>query len=344
MKWDRIRGHDAIVRSFDIAWRKGRLGHAFLFVGPVGVGKHTLARELARAVLCETRSNELKACGRCASCALADAGSHPDLFLAARPEDKVEFPIDVVRELIEHLSLKPARGGRKVAIVDDADDMTAEAANAFLKTLEEPPGASLLILIGGPSPDRQYATIQSRCQIVSFAPLGREELSSLLRANGIDDPVRLDRLVRVAGGSIGQAMALDDESLWEFRKTLLSALAAATLDAFDLSGKWNQYVQEAGTEAAARRRRASLVVKVLLSLLQDALRLSRGVPPLVAGQDDSAILRNLAGRVGTENLLSWIDRVVEADLQISRMVQVELIVEACADALARLSPVIPVNI
>jgi len=138
MNWGRVMGHEAVARSFEAAWRKGRLGHGYLFVGPTGVGKHTFARELARAILCETRSGGLEACGRCAGCALVDAGTHPDLFLAARPDDAVDLPIELVRDLIEHLALKPARGGRKVAILDDADDLTPEAANAFLKTLEEP--------------------------------------------------------------------------------------------------------------------------------------------------------------------------------------------------------------
>jgi DNA polymerase-3 subunit delta' len=335
MTWSRIRGHETIVRSFDAAWRKGRLGHAYLFIGPAGVGKHTLARELARALLCETRSEHLAACGQCGGCAPVDARSHPDLFFAARPEDKVDLPIDLVRELIEHLSLKPARGGRKVAIVDDADDLSAEAANAFLKTLEEPAAGSLLILIGGQSPERQFSTILSRCQVVTFPPLTNDAVKSLLRERGITDQSRLDRLVRVAGGSIGQALALDDEALWEFRKVLLSAIASDKLDAFEVATKWNQHVEDAGKEAGVRRRRASLVLRLLIGLLQDTLRLSQGVPPLVANEEETAKLRRVADRIGQERLLDWIDRATEADVQIDRKVQLELVIEAFADALAR---------
>lgn len=335
MSWQRVRGHEAIVRAFDSAWRKQRLGHAYLFVGPAGVGKHTLARELAWALLCETPSKDLAACGRCGGCILVDAGTHPDLILTARPKEKVDLPIDQVRALIEHLALKPARGGRKVAILDDADDLSAEAANAFLKTLEEPPPGSVLILIGGPTPERQFSTILSRCQVVPFTPLSKTDVVELLRANGITDEARLDRLVRVAGGSVGQALALDDETLWQFRKTLLNALSAPSLDVFGLATEWNHYVEEAGKEAGVRRRRASLVLKLLIGLLQDAQRVMHGVPPLVADKSEATTLEAVAQRLGPERLMGWIDRAAEADLQVDRKVQLELVIEAFADSLGR---------
>jgi DNA polymerase III subunit delta' len=335
MSWDRVRGHEANVRSFDAARRKGRLGHAYLFVGPAGVGKQTFARELAKALLCETATDRLGACDRCGSCALADAGTHPDLVLAARPEDKVELPIAVVRELIEHLSLKPARGGRKVAILDNADDLNEEAANAFLKTLEEPPTGSVLILVGGTSPDGQLQTILSRCQTITFPPLKNDTLRQLLSERGITDPTRLDRLTRVAGGSLGQALALDDEALWGFRQTLLKALGAEKVDSFALASAWNQFVEEAGKEAGVRRRRASLALRLLIGMLQDALRLSNDLPALVAESSEAAALTSVANRIGTDRLIAWANRAMDADLQNDRKVQLDLIVEAFADYLGR---------
>ena len=111
MSWSRVRGHEVLVRSFADVVARGRLGHAYLFAGPAGVGKRLFARELAKAMLCESAGETLDACDHCASCNLVEAGTHPDVILANRPEDKVEFPIETIRELTEHLAMKPARGG-----------------------------------------------------------------------------------------------------------------------------------------------------------------------------------------------------------------------------------------
>src|SRR5215212_431631 len=169
MSWERIKGHDAILAGFRRVVQRGRLAHAYLFVGPDGVGKKLFAVELAKAFLCERPRGELDACGECSSCSLVDADTHPDLTIARRPEDKHEFPVELMRSLLANFALKPARGKGRVVIVDGADDFNDESSNAFLKTLEEPPPGSLLILVGF-SPDRQLATIVSRCQVVRFGP------------------------------------------------------------------------------------------------------------------------------------------------------------------------------
>src|SRR5262249_21284851 len=135
--------------------------------GPPGIGKRPFAIELASALLCENPSSDLLACQQCTSCALMAAGTHPDFFAVARPEDKNELPIEVMRQLCRGFSLKSARGRGKIALLDDADDLNAESANCFLKTLEEPPPRSVFFLIGT-SPERQLPTIVSRCQVVRF--------------------------------------------------------------------------------------------------------------------------------------------------------------------------------
>src|SRR5918995_6985068 len=134
MAWERIRGHDAAREQLLTAYGRGRLAHAYLFVGPPGVGKRLFAVELAKALLCDRPPAELTACDAWPSCAQVEAGTHPDFFTARKPEDKHDLPIDAVREFCSRLGLKPAKGGRKVGVVEDADDFNDESANCFLKT------------------------------------------------------------------------------------------------------------------------------------------------------------------------------------------------------------------
>ena len=127
MSWRRLRGHDALVRSFSHVVRRGRLAHAYLFTGPAGVGKRLFARELAKALLCEdphaAEKETLEGCDRCPACVQIDADSHPDYCYAVRPPESHEFPIALMREVCQRFALKSARGMGKVIVLDDADDL-----------------------------------------------------------------------------------------------------------------------------------------------------------------------------------------------------------------------------
>ena len=339
MSWQRIRGHDHVVAAFTRAVERGRLAHAYLFAGPAGVGKRLFAGELAKALLCESTNNgRLEACDRCAACRLVDAESHPDFFTAARPPDSPNFPIEVMRELCHGFSLKSARGKGKVAILDDADDLDDPitgnvAANCFLKTLEEPPPRSVFILVGS-SLDRQLPTIQSRCQTVRFRPLDAEVVDAILRKCAVSEQL-ISELVRLSGGSPGQALALADEELWRFRQFLLQALAAPRFNSVTLARQWWAFVEEAGKESAVQRSRAGLALRLLVEMLDDALRASVGQPARVTSQDEERILQDLAQRAGPERLMAMLERSLDGDAHIDRRVQLVLVLEALADALGQ---------
>jgi DNA polymerase-3 subunit delta' len=335
MSWQRVRGHEAIVQAFQRVVERDRLAHAYLFTGPPGVGKRLFALELARALLCEARPpGKLEACDRCSACLQAAAGTHPDLFLTGRPEESHDLPIDTVRELCRGLALKSARGRGKVAIVDDADDLNAAAANCFLKTLEEPPPQSVLLLIGT-SPDLQLSTIVSRCQVIPFRPLPEHVVAELLPTLGVEDPVLVERLARMSGGSLGLAQALADPALWEFRRTFLRGLTRFPLDTVALAKAWTQFVEDAGKESAPQRRRAGLVVRLLIDFLNAALTLSVGGTPCLAEEDDRRALEELTRRLGPDELLAVVDRCLEAERHIDRRVQLVLVLESLVDALGQ---------
>jgi DNA polymerase-3 subunit delta' len=337
VSWQRIRGHDRIIAAFTRAMQRGRLAHAYLFVGPAGVGKRLFAGELAKALLCESRGRDvLEACDECPSCRQLEAGTHPDCFTAMRPPDKPNFPIDVIRELCRGFSMKSARGRGKVGILDDADDLDDPitgnaAANCFLKTLEEPPPHSVFILVGS-SIDRQLPTIQSRCQTVRFRPLASEQVDEILRGHEIED-ARRPQLVQLSDGSPGQALALSDEELWKFRKTLLQALAAPQFDSVRLAAAWHEFVEQAGKESALQRGRAALALRMFIELLDDAMRLSLGRQARVTAASELRILENLAAHVRIEQLAAMLERCLDGDTHIDRRVQLMLLLEALTDAL-----------
>ena len=254
--WQGIEGHDRVVEQFRSALAQGRLASSFLFVGPAGVGKRTFALKLAQSMLCSNCDEAaLAPCGACPSCTQALAGTHPDLAVVAKPEGKAFIPIDLLVGDIEHrrreglchdISLKPSLGRRKVAIIDDADYLNAEGANALLKTLEEPPPRSVLILIGV-TPARQLPTIRSRCQLVRFHPLSPETVAGLLVSKSlVTDPDRARMLAEHSGGSVQGALALAVPELWNFRNVLYEQLAESPLDGPRLARAVAAFVDEAG--------------------------------------------------------------------------------------------------
>ncbi len=339
MSWQRVRGHDAHVEAFRRAVRRGRLAHAYLFTGPAGVGKQLFAVELAKSLLCESApvdlaQSPLNACDRCPACIQVEAGTHPDFFRAVRPEEKHEFPVELMRELCQAFSLKSARGRGKVVLLDDADDLNQESANSFLKTLEEPPPRSVLILIGS-TPDRQLPTIVSRCQVIRFAPLADAAVDELLAAHGVDDPALRQRLVSLSGGSPGFALTLTDPALLDFRRRLLDALAPPRFDPVALAKEWNEFAEAAGKESAAQRARGKLVLRMVIDFLTDALAVSQGAGPERTDATDQPALTALAARTTPEVLIAALERCLEVDEQIDRRVQLVLILEGLLDALAQ---------
>ncbi len=200
-----IHGHQRQIEFLKSAVRRQRLPHALLFAGPDGIGKRSVAVAFAAWLQCEAGGDD--ACGGCAACRQVGAGTHPDLQLVAVAPGKKEIGIDRMREIKRFMQLQPLRGKAKIAIVDDAHALTAAAQNAVLKTLEEPPDRSFLLLIAD-NPDGLLPTVRSRCQRLQFAPLPTETVADILvTAHGIEPRAAHDLAV-LAEGSPGRALSL----------------------------------------------------------------------------------------------------------------------------------------
>jgi len=287
MTWAGIKGHDGVRQQFHRALDLGRLSSTFLFIGPAGIGKSLFAVKLAQALLCETHSEEdLEPCGYCPACQQVEARSHPDLVIVSKPKDRSFIPIELfigdrdhrMREGLCHsIALKPYRGGRKIAIIEDADYLNQEGANCLLKTLEEPPPKSMLILIGT-SEQKQLPTVRSRCQIIRFRPLPEATVADLLVSRGlIDDPDRAARLAALSGGSLQRVLELADEALDEFRQLLMSELSRADWDAVAFSRTLVQFVDEAGKDAPPRRARMSQLIGFAAEFYRQLMRSLSGL-------------------------------------------------------------------
>lgn len=338
MSWHSVRGHDGVVESLRRAAALGKLPHALLFVGPSGVGKRSFALVLAQALLCD-RSEEatLDPCGSCPSCLQVIAGTHPDVLMVARPEDKQDLPIKVIRDLCLDLGLKPMYGKRRVAIVDDADDLTDEAANAFLKTLEEPPPGSVLILIGT-SAEIQLETIVSRCRVVRFDPLAESELAAVLLEQGkAADPAEAARLAKLGEGSVSRALGLANPELGKFRRDLIDELADPHgFDPPGLAIRIHTFVKEAGKENVTQRGRASLIVGELARFFRSLIWQTAGAAPPSLDPDDRRAVESLAGRLEPEDVFVLADRCLEADFQIHRNIYMPVILHALTHDLGKL--------
>jgi DNA polymerase-3 subunit delta' len=216
MGFAEIIGHQRPLETLRLGLANERLHHAYLFVGPEGSGKRTVALALAKAIHCRETKNDF--CDRCPDCARIQAGNHPDVRLVQTLEDKKEISIKQVREIEKELNFRSFSGKRKIAIIDPATLLNTSSQNALLKTLEEPPRNSMIVLIA-PNAGALLPTLRSRCLRVSFGPLARDEVARYLTSKeGINqDDANLRAALSM--GSLGAAIKFDKDELLEKRRS-----------------------------------------------------------------------------------------------------------------------------
>jgi DNA polymerase-3 subunit delta' len=347
--WDNLVGHEPQREMLRHAIAKGRLAHTFLFVGPAGIGKRRFALAVAQSLLCERHNDtDLDACGQCPGCKQVAVGSHPDLFRVGLPEGKRELPIELFVGDDEHrgkeglchdLSLRPMAGRRKIAIIDDADCFNAASANCLLKTLEEPPPMSLVILIGTTA-DAQLPTIRSRCQVLQFAPLATAQvIEVLLREGFVDDRSQAAAVAPLCDGSVQTGMELLDPEIRSLREAVYSTLAAEGRARF---GQASQIVEqvEAGSDTASQRRAAAWVTRFAIEFYRETLLIlngaaAGGVAP--SPQVATAVSRFTSDSLDDLDLVGdLLERVFQADSHLESNMSPKLCVEGLLDDLARI--------
>jgi DNA polymerase-3 subunit delta' len=340
---DEIIGQQNALEIIRRMCETGRVPHGLLFQGPEGCGKACVALALASQLLCEESDGP---CGRCESCRLIVTGGHPDLLTVHRmpkkptasatvappgdPEDLRQFiVVDQVRELTRVAGMAPRRGARRVFIIEPADRMNNEAQNALLKTLEEPPGRTVLILVAS-RPHLLLPTVRSRCFVVGFAALRVGELAAALVKRGFDTVEAATRAA-LAEGRPGRALDLDLGQLQERRDQLLrcleslatrpSALAELPAMAGDIAGKTQSHLLDS--------------LDLLEALLRDAARAGQHADdPGLVHADLATRLRALGRQLGPERAAELVGCVERLRRDLRLNVNRTLVAEALLAAVA----------
>jgi DNA polymerase-3 subunit delta' len=314
-----------------------RPSHAYLLSGPAGIGKALVAKGLAHAILCErspgpnfcckvencpVRSTPASArprasasttprCDCCAGCVQMATGVHPDFNYVARAANRSDVLIEQVRNLIDSLGVKPSRGPRRIAILDDAETLNLPAQNALLKTLEEPPGDTLLFLVS----DNERAmldTIRSRMRSVRFAPLATAEVAALLAARAGLDTERATALARLARGSIRRALDLVQGDEPPVRELTAALAQTAPIDF--------ARAQSLAQEFFATRDQATANFELIARILEEMLCFKLLRTDFVSsGPEASRMLTQLSERLEVAAIAELVDRALKAHAAIDAM-------------------------
>lgn len=299
MSFAHIAGQPRAVELLSAALRSGGVHHAYLFAGPEGVGKELTALAFAQALTCRERPD--LGCGECSSCQRASRRNHPDVTWVIPEDEQVsrgiagrsdfdhtpsrEIRVDQIRKLQERVAFRPLEAPRKVAIVVSAQAMNAPGQNAFLKTLEEPPADTILVLLAS-SPDKLLPTIRSRCLRVQFAPLPAALIAERVAKERKLDQAAARMVATMSAGSLSRALALDLTGL-ERRKEIIERFEKLSPD--DARG-WLWFAEELGSS----RELAEECLRILTLWLRDLAAVRAGSLELANGD-----LRDLAQEAAT---------------------------------------------
>ncbi len=312
MSFASLTGHDAVIRLLKGQIRQGRIPHTALWVGPSGIGKAALARAFAKALECAQPTKDGDACDACDSCRKIEQGTSPD-FLTVGPEsENGQIGIDQIRKLENWMSLTPHSGKWKIGVLDQAEAMTDQAANACLKMLEEPPASSLFILLTT-APNRLLPTIVSRCHRLRLSPQGVDSVAVYLREKEKVEPAMAQMVAVASSGRLGMALDfLRTDHLQERNKNLDQMIQA---------------IQRGDIEipvAKLSRDKISENLEWYAAWLRDRLILQlQGDPSWIIHQDRMQELRAASKTLSTEALLQRLDRVYAVEQAIKKNASVK---------------------
>jgi DNA polymerase-3 subunit delta' len=314
MTFDQILGHERQKEILRRALANGRVAHAYLFSGPDGIGKRLMALALARAIVCL----EQRGCGHCLACRKIDHQNHPDLHILEPDGNSIK--IEQIRSFQRELNFKPLEAPRKICMIEEADTMTVGAANALLKTLEEPRGDTLLILLSA-QPNRLLETIRSRCQPLPFTrhPNSRiqAELEKQLGIGSTESHV----LAALSEGSFKKAFGKDRELYLEQRRELLKTLTG-------LSSGSILPILDFAEKLSADKTILPDILEIFQAFYRDVLMTLHGrSDEELVNLDLRDKVHRVSGYESVATVLTKLDALIEVRRQLDRNVNRQLAME-----------------
>ncbi len=318
MSFADIIGQDNAVSVLRRAIQHQRLHHAYLFSGYDGVGKKFTALTLAKALNCKELPDD--ACDRCTSCHKIDEGIHPDIRII-EPDGQF-IKIDQIRDLQKDVGYKPYEGRRKVYIIDHAEALRDEAANALLKTLEEPSADAMLVLVTA----NVYAllpTVISRCQLVRFVSVGVQPLTELLTQKQGLPPEQARLIASLSGGCVGRAFAMDTEDTLKKRNQLEQVLATLASGLRDV-----RIIFDLAASLSEEKANIQEILDILLVWYRDMYILyEQGDAALAANSDALDRLTQAAQQLSRSHIRQLFEIVYQTKVDIQRNANLQLALE-----------------
>jgi DNA polymerase-3 subunit delta' len=307
-----VYGQDHLLRQIEPSLAQSRLSHAYLLTGPPHVGKMTLALNLAQAVNC-LQGPDIP-CGSCAQCSRIAKHLHADVRVVSVPESGEEsrgsrtvIGIDDIKEVLRSVHLNPFEGSTSVIILDGGESMSTQAANALLKTLEEPPDNVMLLLLASDE-EAVLPTIRSRCQMFALLPLSKEAMIERLTSDRQVTPEDAERLYRFSRGCLGWAIrALDDFQVMEQRLADTERMQEA-LDS-GLETRF-AYANEIASLFGSNREAARDLLALWLRWWRDLLLIKEGAQEYLHNIDQTDALRTQAAGLSTPQIVDFIRRLM----------------------------------
>ena len=311
-----IIGHKAPVELLMRAVARGRVPQSLLFGGPEGVGKRAVALALAQAVNCPSQKNG-DACGLCNTCRRIAGGRFPDVVVLGK-DGEASIKIKPLREkVLDLVGYRPFEGARHVFIIEPADELTPQAQEALLKTLEEPPPSAILVLITA-YPDMLLGTTRSRCRRVRFGALGHDEVARVLMAKDKRmDMAQANGRAAVSGGSVERAIKFDLKEFGDDRAAAVGLLEAAQRGG--VPDRLKAATAFASVEKKRRAREAAATrLAILSSLLRDLTMLDARHGNALANTDLRGELQHMSASFNVTRLLAAFAAVNQAEASIDR--------------------------